>query len=67
MKLLSALIVSLFTLSAFAAEPAKKEEKVATAPAAVKPSEAKPVPKVDATKSQPVKKDATKAETKAAK
>jgi len=48
MKLVATLIASLFAVSAFAAEPAKKETAPAAKPAASTPA---PAAKVDATKS----------------
>ena len=68
MKQFIALIATTVALSAFAAEPAKKEEKKADAkPAAAAPA-AKPAAPATATpaKSEPAKKDASKADAKSA-
>jgi len=66
MKQLITLIATIATVSAFAAEPAKKEEKKADAkPAVTAPAPAAPAPATPA-KSEPAKKDAAKADAKAA-
>lgn len=57
MKLIATLIAGMFAVTAFAAEPAKKEEKKAVAPAASAPA-AKPADKkAEPVKSEPAKKD----------
>jgi hypothetical protein len=66
MKLIATLIATLFAVSAFAAEPAKKEEAKPAAPAASAPAKAEAKKEVKPTKSEPAKKDA-KATTEAAK
>jgi hypothetical protein len=73
MKLIATLIASAFAVTAFAAEPAKKEEvkapaaATAPAPTATKPATAPAKPastpaKADATKSAPAKAEDKKAE-----
>lgn len=69
MKLIATLIASAFAVTAFAAEPAKKEEVKAPtavtvpAPTATKPAKPASAPaKADATKSVPAKAEDKKAE-----
>jgi hypothetical protein len=66
MKLIATLIATLFAVSAFAAEPAKKEEAKPAAPAASAPAKAEAKKEVKPAKSEPAKKDAPKADAKAA-